>query len=311
MKSTFFLIGASLVAYSTLAALPCLADQSQWVTLDQNEQLVATSDQVQHMSESIDLKKGQEKLQLNLTYYNGTATTPPFKWLRIASPSMNYVTEQQFDGKGTFSTDVTGELTWGGNQLLITGAGPKGATFGWRLTTPQPTISGIAQDQVMPGNTMVITGTNLCPDPSGNSVIINGAAAHCVSASADKLVVTVPEDAKAGANTATVSVAGLEAGAASFSVNAQPYLKSLSASWLPPGAQLTIYGENFGGSANGVTVFIGPLQADVVSVTQTSITVVAPVNFGGMPWGYYQPIKVTVNGVRARNRLTVSISQVG
>ena len=158
---------------------------------------------------------------------------------------------------------------------------------------------------------MVVTGSNLCPDPTGNAVLINGAPAQCISASAEKLVYSVPEDAKPGSNEVAVSVAGMTIGTETFTVNAVPYLRSLSASWLPPGGQLTIYGENLSNDPSKVVVFIGPLQAQVVSANNDSITVVAPADFGGLPWGYYQPIKVTVNGRRARNRLTVSISDVG
>jgi hypothetical protein len=55
-------------------------------------------------------------------------------------------------------------------------------------------------------------------------------------------------------------------------------------------------------------VYIGPLQAQIVNATTTSITVIAPPAYGGYTWGYYQPVKVWVNGVRVRNQLTISVA---
>jgi hypothetical protein len=298
-----------LIAAALLAS-PVGAQNQNLITLGQAE-YTASSAAVQHISESVNLKKGQEKLQLTLTYYNGTATKPGYRWLRISSASMNYVTERDFVNK-TYSTDVTGDLTWGGNQLLIAADGPEGAVFGWRLTTPQPVVGSVTPQAVSPGSTIVINGTNLCPDPSGNQVTINGSPAQVISANTDKLVVQVPDDVKSGANNQVqVNVGGVSAGALPLTVNGLPYLSGLSRAWLPPGAPLTIYGENFTGNANSVVVFIGPLRAPVVSSSVNSITVTAPADFGGMPWGYYMPVKVIINGVKARNQLTVSCSEVG
>ena len=265
-----------------LMALPAGAQQQNLITLAQAE-YTATSAAVQHISESVNLKKGQEKLQLTLNYYNGTATKPGYRWLRISSSSMNYVTERDFVNK-TYSTDVTGELTWGGNQLLVAADGPEGAVFGWRLTTPQPVVTSVTPQAVSPGSNMVINGSNLCPDPSGNQVTINGSPAQVISANADKLVVQVPDDVKGGAsNQVQVNVAGVNAGALPLTVNGLPYLSGLSRAWLPPGAPLTIYGENFAGNANSVVVFIGPLRAPVVSASVNSITVTAPEDSAACP----------------------------
>lgn len=298
---------ALLALLSFVCTTPVLAQEP--LTLAESKLFVAPSTAIQRLSESINLVKGQEKLQLMLTYYNGTSTQPGFTMLRISSPSMNYVTEHAFVNK-TFSSNVTGELTWGGNQLLITAQGPKGAEFGWRLTTPKPVLTGITPQTVMSGGTLTVSGTNLCPDVLGNIVQINGKEAHCISASADKIVVKIPDDATGGANNVAVSVAGINAGTLPFTVNATPYLKNLSASWVPVGGEFTIYGEGFDSNPAHITVFVGPLQAPIVSSTPTSITCTIPAGFGGMPWGYYQPVKVTVNGNKARNQLTVSSGEV-
>lgn len=290
-----------------LATTAALADD---VVLAQSRPIVAESTSVQRISDSIDLKKGQEKLRLILTYQNGTDNAPGFKWLRISSSSMRYVTEQSFQGK-TCTIDVSGELTWGGNQLLITAEGPKGATFSWKLTTPQPTIDSVTPSTLTAGSAITIRGANFSPDPTANDVTIDGHEAQCISAAPDHLVVKVPEYVSNAQGKLNLTVAGFDAGTVAVSMDLAPSVTRLSANWVPPGNQFTIYGSGFSPDATSNVVYIGPLRAQVVSSSVNSITVIAPVEYGGQPWGFYQPVKVMVNGVRARGNLTVSISQVG
>lgn len=300
-----------IVFFMFLFACTICGANAQEIVLDQSQPLVATSNQIQRFSESIDLKKGQEKLNLTLTYYNGSATAPGYKWLRISSASMRYVTEQSFQGQKSYSVDVTGELTWGGNQLLITAEGPRGATLTWKLTTESPSVTGISPNKLTPGAAIAVMGNNFSTDPAANDVMIGGHEAHCLSATRNKLIVQVPEYVDKANSEVTVSVAGMEAGTLMASADVMPAVTSLSASWVAPGSQFTIYGTGFSPAAQSNVVYIGPLKAEVVSASATSITVIAPVDFGGEPWGYYQPVKVTVNGIRARGNLTISVSQVG
>jgi IPT/TIG domain len=277
------------------------------ITISEQE-YIADSTQRQHFSGSINVPKGQEQLALTLTYYNGTQRAPSFKWLRIASSSMNYITEAAFTSDKTAVVDVSGELTWGGNQILISGEGPKGALIGWRLTTPKPYISNIWPTTVTPGNTIVINGSNFCPDVSANVVVINNQTAQCVSATENRIVAQVPQDVKGGENSMHVVIAGIDAGTTKFMVNAAPHLTSVSASWVPPGQGFVINGEGFSPDINGNKVYIGPVQAQITNATATSISVIAPPAYGGYTWGYYQPVKVWVNGVRVRNQLTISVA---
>jgi hypothetical protein len=46
------------------------------------------------------------------------------------------------------------------------------------------------------------------------------------------------------------------------------------------GNQFTINGEGFSPGMNGNRVYIGPLQAQIVNATTTSITVIAPPAYG-------------------------------
>jgi hypothetical protein len=303
---------ALALMFAAFLAAPTFASD-QWVTLAQSQPFVAPSDQTQRFTQSVDIKKGQEKLELTLTYYNGSSSAPGFKWLRVASPSMHFVTEQQFEGKNTLSADVTGELTWDDNQLLVTAGGPKGATFAWVLRTPQPTVTGVTAGTIFPGSQVTVTGTNLCPDPLADEALINGKAAHIVAATQNQLVLQVPEDLKSGSIPIVVKVAGLDTFAVaplSINVLARPYLKSLSSSFVGPGETLTINGEGFSPDPSQDIVEMGPFRAEVVSASNNSITVVAPGPLSDSWYGMFYKVKIKVNGVRARNTLTVECHAV-
>jgi hypothetical protein len=280
------------------------------ITLDESKLFEAPDNQVQNFTQSINLAKGQDKLELTLTYYNGTSTTPGFKWLRINSSSMSYLTEHQFGGKKELSVNVSGELASGGNQMIIQGGGVKGSTFGWRLTTPAPTIQGINPETPQAGDTITITGQNFSTDSSTNVATIGSQTLTCVSASPTNLVFQIPQEFKAGNCTLGLQIAGLNAGESTLSIAAGvPVLKGLSATWVAPACNLDIYGGPFAPDVANDKVMIGPFEAEIVSAGIDRLTVVAPAGFAGNPWGVNQSIKVWSNGVLARNRLTVNCYQ--
>lgn len=305
---------AALVA-AFASSMPAYAEQ--WITLSESQPLVATTDKPMHVSQSIGLGKGQDQLQLYLTYMNGSATAPSYTWIRVSSSSMSYVNEKQFQNK-MLTQNVSGELTWGGNQILISGAGPVGASFSWILRTPQPTVSGVSGGTVYPGNSITITGTNLCPNPDANIVTIGGQSASVISASPTQLVVRVPQEVKGGANLIALNVAGLKVNLVlSVNITAAPYLSSTSAAFVAPANNVTIYGEGFDPNPNNDQVWMGPFQAQVVSATEGSLTITAPAQCSD-PWyapnlmtlGAFWPIKVVVNGIKARNTLNIRCSDI-
>lgn len=244
---------------------------------------------------------------MTLTYYNGTETKPGFKWLRITSSSMSYLTEKTFGGKRSYSVDVSGELASGGNQMIVEAGGVAGSTFGWRLTTPAPHVTAVEPNTVAAGGTVTVTGANLCSDPSGNVATLGQTPLTCVAATSTSAVFKIPETSSVGSSVFNLKVAGLEAGHAELSVgNSVPVLKSVSAPWVAPGYNLTIYGGPFSPAVANDKVTIGPFQAEIREAGVNQITVIAPASFAGNPWGVHQPVKVWVNGVRARNVLTVN-----
>ncbi len=298
---------------SSLFILPffagaALADDPPPITLAQSKVFTASSDKEQHFADSINLQNGQDKLHLTLTYTDGSDSSPSFKWIRIASPSMNYVTEAQFADKKVLAIDVTGELANDGNQLLVTAAGPVGATFSWKLTTPQPRITGVNPATVNSGSHVVISGHNFCPDVANDTVTVDGQNFTVTDATPHNLVVKIPQQFKGGTVEAKVKVAGLDAGTAKFTIQSVPFLKSVDSAWVAAGAPFTITGSNFGTNKSLVQVWVGPYEANVTAVTPTSITAVSPLIYIEKPMGFYQPLKVIVNGVKASNQLTISTS---
>jgi len=303
------------IVLSSLFLMPFLANAAladdpppTQITLAESKVYTASSTAEQHFADSIVLQNGEDKLHLKLTYTNGSATTPSFKWLRISSPSMNYVTEAQFEGKKDLTIDVTGELSNDGNQILITGAGPVGATFSWKLTTVQPSITSVNPATVNTGGHVVISGHNFCSDTANDSVVVNGQTLAVSEATPHNLVVKIPAQFKSGAVDAKIKVAGLDAGTAKFTIAAVPFLKNVSTAWVAAAAPFDISGENFGTDKNAVQVWVGPYQAKVTEVTPNTITAVSPLIYIEKPMGFYQPVKVIVKGVKAANQLTISTS---
>jgi hypothetical protein len=306
------------VSLQLLDAPPGFAEDSA-VTISESKLFSAPTEAVQKFDQTINLEKGQDKLRLTLTYYDGTASTPSFKWIRISSPSMNYVTEQQFAGRKTLTLDVTGELSWGGCQLMVEAAGPKGATFGWRLTTPEPKVTSVTPETAGAGETVTLTGINFCPDVTGNVVTVGGKTATVIDANRKRMVVRLPEGLAAGPSVGQVQVAGLKAGSFQITAETVPIVYGLSgtfpggpgsnATYQRPAQPFTILGRDLPANVNALKVQVGPFDAKIISATTNSITIEAPPGFAGSPWGMNQPIKVWVNGERAQGNLRVSIFQ--
>jgi FG-GAP repeat/IPT/TIG domain/Bacterial Ig-like domain (group 3) len=182
-------------------------------------------------------------------------------------------------------------------------SGPVTVTVGGNVATspspfivvPPPTIADFSPKSGPAGTTVVITGTNFDPNPA-NDVVLMGlysTQATIVSATSTTLTVTVPPGVTTGR--ITVGVKG-------------SYVASSAIFTTPPGITgftplvgsiasiLTISGQSFDQVANNNIVFFnnpllnGFVRAQVVSATQTSLSVIVPAGAGGT-------ISVLANGV--------------
>ncbi len=267
-------------AAAILGASPgrALADAGEFVLLD-GKPLVAKDTKVQDLAIYPDLEQaGESRLNMTLTITNGTITAPAFNWLRISIPGMPMLTEKNFGGKSYLSVDVTGKLGRGPNQILISGAGPAGATLNWKLTTGKLAAESIepATIEAGTGQPVTINGENFCTDPSVDVVTFNGKAGTTVSATPTQLKVVPPYDLEGGDADVVVTVVNQQVGPLALKVKNVPVLTSTSLISAPPGQPVTITGRNFSPNLSENHVFIGGVEAPVLSGDTENLNVVVP-----------------------------------
>lgn len=289
-----------IAAVILLSALFCQARAADGdVVVFQSGPYVAKDEKVQHFSEYIDLGDGDTyKLPLTITFQNGSKTAPAFKWIEIASPSTPLITGKQFvDGR--FSMNVSGDLGPGINQYLMTGAGPAGATFSFKITTPPVSARTLYPKVVNPGQQVMITGSNFCSDKTVDKVTVNGESAQVLSASPGQIVFEVPAALATGTYPVLVKVGSQSTQPLLLKTAAVPRITGFSRQVVLPGEQVTIYGENFSPDSDLDSVYVAGLQATVVAADTGELTVILPENV--MEWfRWYVPVVVRVgNGPRS------------
>lgn len=160
---------------------------------------------------------------------------------------------------------------------------------------PQVTITSISPKAGPVGTSVTIIGENFSTTKAGNTVTFNGMQATISSASATKLVVTVPQDATDGP--VKVSVNGQTASGPSFDVTADPSkqlsITSISPKEGPVGTKVTINGQNFSDQKAKDTVTFNGTKAKVTSASTTKLVVTVP---KGATTG---PVKVQVGNQTA------------
>ncbi|WP_338863274.1 beta strand repeat-containing protein [Myxococcus stipitatus] len=182
-----------------------------------------------------------------------------------AGPPINYAYDESrrlvavYDGTGASAQYVYDK---GGNLLEIK-----------RLSAAQLGLFDFAPNEGPPGGEVTLTGSGFSTTPASNTVRFNGVAAVVTAASEQRLVVTVP----AGATTGTVSVevGGVTATShEDFVVLAPvpaPIISGFSPAGGPVGTTVTITGSNFSLQNLYNRIFIGDIQADIVSSTATQL----------------------------------------
>ncbi|WP_171908294.1 restriction endonuclease fold toxin [Streptomyces niveus] len=124
------------------------------------------------------------------------------------------------------------------------------------------------------GAKVTLSGTGFSPTPAANSVTFGTAAATVTSATATRLVVTVP----AGAANDKVSVTTGGASAQSpesFTSTSSPTVSKIEPAFGGAGSQVVITGTNFA-ATDTVVRFGGGTVAEVTDRTDTSLTVQVP-----------------------------------
>ncbi|MFY2557227.1 pre-peptidase C-terminal domain-containing protein [Corallococcus terminator] len=204
-----------------------------------------------------------------------------------AGPPINYAYDESrrlvgvYDGTGASAQYVYDK---GGNLLEIK-----------RLTATGLGLFDFSPNTGAPGSEVILTGTGFSTTPASNSVLFHGVAAVVTAASAQRLVVTVPASATTGP--VSVTVGGVTATShEDFEVAAQgsgPTLTGFSPVGGPVGTTVTITGTNFNPDRLFDRVFIGGIQASIVSATATQLVV-----------------KVAAQGATGRVRVTTPAGHV-
>lgn len=146
---------------------------------------------------------------------------------------------------------------------------------------PDVAVSSITPDKGAAGSTITITGSGFSADPKGNKVTINGVEAEVVSATATSLTVKVPENAGSGKVVVTVgdkTFTGPDFQSVTPPVDVK--IDDLSPSKGPGLTEVTISGSGFSAVASENKVTFNGVDAQVVSASKTSLTVIVPLSSG-------------------------------
>jgi hypothetical protein len=138
----------------------------------------------------------------------------------------------------------------------------------------RPTIDNIAATTGAAGDSVTIIGTNFSTAPADNIVKFNGVAATIRSASATKLVVTVPTGTT---GTVSVKVKNSETTAGPiFTYVAAPIVSAITPLSGKAGAVMTITGNNFSNILTEDAVTINGVTATVLTSSVDRMTVTVP-----------------------------------
>jgi hypothetical protein len=269
---------------------------------------VAPNTKIQNFQDSITLGPGQENSTLELVVDNGPNGRVPFNWFRINIAGYLMASEQDMRGKRQAVIDVTGRMQPGTSQVLIEAAGEPNATLVWQVYTVPVQLTSVEPTNAQTGQTVVLVGKNFSADESQDKVFIGGQSAQILSASPTSITARVPNNAKPGTNAVQVVAAGNATRVLSINVGAKPIpvLHSMNYWMAPPGAVLTIKGDNFSPNAADNKVFFKNVSAQVVSASSNTLQVIIP-NWGYGPQEMNIPVWVTSGGTRSGNYLPFDI----
>ncbi len=152
-----------------------------------------------------------------------------------------------------------------------------------RITAGAIDLAEFTPNSGVVGTTVTLWGSGFSTTASANSVRFNGTTATVVSATANKLVVTVPAGATTGP-IAITSPSGTVTSTSNFTVlanNGAPTLASFTPTMGPPGTVVTITGSRFDTTPGGTRVEFNGRPAAITSMTATTLSVVVPVGSAG------------------------------
>ncbi|MEV5951012.1 RHS repeat-associated core domain-containing protein [Streptomyces sp. NPDC051993] len=145
-----------------------------------------------------------------------------------------------------------------------------------RFPSSQLSVLSLVPVRAAAGARVTLSGTGFSTAAASNAVSFGGTAATVVSATATRLVVTVPAGAKAGAVSVTVAGASAQSVEAFALATPAPVVSSFAPTSAVAGAQVVISGSGFAATATDNVVRFNGRVARVVSASATSLTVEVP-----------------------------------
>jgi len=252
----------------------------------------------------IELKPGQETLPLTLTIDNGPDETTPMTAIRGDLAGRRLFTEKNFAGKRVLKIDMTNALAPGSTQIIFSTFGAKGSKFSWKLTSNAvPTITKLEGDSITPGKTAKASGSLLPSETNLYTVKVGDKPSSVVSVAENKSVeFKIPQDVK-GNEKGEVSIQFTISGQKLKPITAKlvlpPEITSFDYISVNPSLRkpLTISGKNFSKKVSENKVTFNGLPADILSATDTSLTVLVPLT-DNVPAS--QQVGIEVNGLKAQ-----------
>ena len=143
---------------------------------------------------------------------------------------------------------------------------------------PEPQITAISPASGLAGTVATISGKDFSDDKTQVSVLFGEAEAVVTAATATSVTVVVPEN-DPGQVMVTVTVGDKKSAGFAFTYEVPVYpakLVSLNPAKAQAGAEITLVGEHFGTDKTVYTVLFDEVAAEIKSVSENAIVVVAP-----------------------------------
>jgi RHS repeat-associated protein len=147
-----------------------------------------------------------------------------------------------------------------------------------RYASSTLSVLSVAPVRAKAGAKVTLAGTGFSPTTADNAVTFGGKAATITSASATRLVVTVPADAVSGKVAVTVAGKTVEATEAFTVASPGPAISKIEPTSGVTGAQVVFTGTGFAAAATDNLVRFNGTVAEVKEHTSTFLTVEVPPN---------------------------------
>ncbi len=262
-----------------------------------------------------------DPLKLEVTANLTDRLSPRWNYIRVSIGNRLLATEKNFKrdvSKDVFTLDLTGTVDSGVNQIVIQGAGERGATAKWTLSSIlNAKVLSVDPDEVLVGDRVTIKGQNFPTDAT--KILVNigkNKQVPAKTATTTEVKFDVPKNIEPDEYPITVSISNKKVpGQAKLIVRGIPRLRSTNLTGCPPGYPIVIFGQNFSKKLGENQITVGQVQAQVQSGSTTELTILCPSegsNFydGGhapMEFQTYLPIKLKVGKIECKDSLPITV----